>query len=101
MTEMLHAEPSRTIISSSVIDVVWWRYFDAVACPEEEGGFSVFARNYPGVISQAESLAEAKLNIAEAFLLMCDVAGDEMEYSDSPWMPVPADSQQIQVKVGV
>jgi predicted RNase H-like HicB family nuclease len=46
--------------------------FSAVACPEEEGGYSIFAADYPGIVSQGETLEEAKANIAEAFLAMLE-----------------------------
>lgn len=35
-------------------------------CPEEQG-FSIFALNLPGIISQGETESEAVANIAEAF----------------------------------
>lgn len=35
-------------------------------CPEEEGGFSVFALNLPGAASQGETEEEALANIREA-----------------------------------
>jgi predicted RNase H-like HicB family nuclease len=84
-----------------VASVVWRRLFDAVACPEDEGGFSVFAVHYPGVLSQAENIADAKSNIAEAFLLMREVMGEGMTYSESPWMPMSKDCLEFQVKVTV
>lgn len=64
--------------------------FSAIACPEAEddgGGFSVFALHYPGVVSQGETIEEAKENIAEAFLAMLESArkhGRGMEYSSAP-----------------
>jgi predicted RNase H-like HicB family nuclease len=62
--------------------------FAAIACPEEEdGGFSVFALHYPGVVSQGETIEEAQANIAEAFLAILESSrkhGRSMEYSFSP-----------------
>ena len=46
--------------------------FSAIACPEEEGGYSIFAADYPGVVSQGDTLEEAKANIGEAFLAMLE-----------------------------
>ncbi len=46
--------------------------FTAIACPEEEGGYSIFAADYPGVVSQGETLEEVRANIAEAFLAMLE-----------------------------
>jgi predicted RNase H-like HicB family nuclease len=39
----------------------------ALVCPEEEGGYSVYALRLPGVVSQGETEAEALCNIEEAF----------------------------------
>ena len=36
-------------------------------CPEQDGGFSVFALRLPGVASQGETIDEALANIEEAF----------------------------------
>ena len=83
------------------INVCWWRYFDAIACPEDEGGFSVFAVHYPGVISQGETLEEAEANIAEAFLAIRDVIGEDLEYSESPCVDVGPGAHSFRVKVRV
>ena len=75
-----------------IVSVVWSKpeklrhAFLAIACPEEEGGHSIFAANYPGVISQGENLEEAKANIAEAFLGMvesCKKDGKGLQFSPS------------------
>ena len=39
----------------------------AVLCSEPDGGFSVYARNLPGVVSQGETIDEAIENVKEAF----------------------------------
>jgi predicted RNase H-like HicB family nuclease len=73
-----------------------------VICPEEEGGFSVFALNYPGVISQGETFEEAKANITEAFLAVLESRrkhGEAMEFSESPTVDITPDSQRIRVTI--
>lgn len=65
--------------------------FAAIACAEEDGGYSVFALNYPGVVSQGDTLEEAKANIAEAFLGMLEARrkhGEGMSYSYQPVIDV-------------
>ena len=76
--------------------------FVAIACPEEEGGYSVFAINFPGVISQGETLDEVKTNIAEAFLAMLGSRrkhGEDMQFSHSPALDVSADCIRLRIKV--
>jgi len=76
--------------------------FEAVLCPEEEGGFSVFALHYPGVISQGESLEEAKANIAEAFLAVLESRrkhGEPMEHSSRPVVDDTPDCLHIRVTI--
>jgi len=76
--------------------------FIAVACPEDEGGFSVFAVNYPGVISQAESLDEARTNIGEAFLAVLESGrkhSEPMQFSHDPVVNVTPECQYIRVTV--
>lgn len=76
--------------------------FVAFACPEDDGGFSIFAANYPGVVSQGETLDEAKDAIAEAFLAMLQSKrkhGEKMEFSLSPWMDVEPNCKRVRIKV--
>jgi predicted RNase H-like HicB family nuclease len=76
--------------------------FVAIACPEEEGGFSIFALNYPGVVSQGETLDEAKANIAEAFLAVLEARrkrGEEMQFSYNPPVEVPKNCNRLRVIV--
>ncbi len=78
------------------------REFEAVLCPEGEGGFSVFALNYPGVISQGETEEEAEANIAEAFLALLESKekhGEKMEFSQRPTVGRTAGCQAIRVIV--
>ena len=59
--------------------------FLAIACPdEEEGGFAVVAAHIPGVISQGETIEEARINISEAFLATleaCRKHGEPLPFS--------------------
>ena len=76
--------------------------FEAVACPEEEGGYSVFAANYPGVISQGDTLEEAEANVREAFTAMLESRRkhrEKMAFSFSPWMEISPNCKRLRVKV--
>jgi predicted RNase H-like HicB family nuclease len=76
--------------------------FDAVLTPEDEGGYSVFALRYPGVVSQAETVEEAKQNIGDAFLAMLEATkkrGRKLEYSNTPWMDIAFNSLRVRVRV--
>jgi len=77
--------------------------FAAIACPEEEdGGYSVFALNYPGVVSQGETLDEARANISEAFLAMLESArkrGRGMEFSFTPVVDAAPNCVRFRVRV--
>lgn len=76
--------------------------FDAVAAQEDEGGYSVFAVHYPGVVSQGETLDEARENIGDAFLAMLEAArarGSSLEYSLTPWVDFGANPVRLRVKV--
>jgi predicted RNase H-like HicB family nuclease len=76
--------------------------FAAIACPEEEGGFSIFAANYPGVISQGDTLEEATANIAEAFLAVLDSRrrhGEAMEFSIRPVVDIPNNCVRLRIKI--
>ncbi len=72
--------------------------FLAIICPEEEGGFSIYAATIPGVISQGETEDEARQNIAEAFLAMleaCRKRGEPLPYSARPVIDVTPDCRRI------
>jgi predicted RNase H-like HicB family nuclease len=74
--------------------------FAAAICPDEDGGFSVFAVQYPGVISQGDTPDEAKANIAEAFMAMlqaCRKQERPMEYADA--IEVPANCEKAWITI--
>ncbi len=99
----------RIIKSTGRIIAVNWRHpspplheFVAVACPEEDSGYSVFALNYPDVVSQGETLDEAKANIAEAFLAVLEARrkhGEEMRFTQSPVIDIPANCERLRITV--
>jgi predicted RNase H-like HicB family nuclease len=88
---------------------ITWRHqsppsheFEAIACPEEDGGYSAFAVHYPGVISQGDTLDEVKENIAEAFLAMLESRrkhGEGLEFSNQLPVDAPAGSHRLRIKV--
>jgi predicted RNase H-like HicB family nuclease len=91
-----------------IVRVVWMHEtpppheFVAVACPEDDGGYSIFARNYPGIISQGDSLAEAESNIAEAFIAMLEARRkhhEEMLFSQGPALDIPANARLLRIRV--
>jgi predicted RNase H-like HicB family nuclease len=51
-------------------------------CPEDEGGFSIYLPDLPGVASQGESEQEALANIKEAFQGVVEVY---RESGNIPW----------------
>ena len=72
--------------------------FEAALCPESEGGFSIFAVHYPGVISCGDTDEQAKENIADAFLAMLEARrsyGEDMHYSQEPVAPIPAGCTRV------
>jgi len=72
--------------------------FLAVICPEEEGGFSAVALFIPGVISQGETIEEARTNIREAFealLESCKRRGEPLPSSASPVIELTEGSRQV------
>ena len=48
--------------------------FNAVFEPASEGGYIDYIPEFPGVNTQGETLAEAKRNLKEAFMLMVEVS---------------------------
>lgn len=95
MIELLNAMPNvEGRPSKGRLTKIQWRQqlppqreFLAAVCEEEDGGYSVFAVNIPGVVSQGESVDEAKVNIKEAFLAMleaCVKHGEPLPYSYRP-----------------
>jgi predicted RNase H-like HicB family nuclease len=91
-----------------IVRIVWTQQspppheFVAVACPEDGGGYSVFALNYPGVISQGDTLEEAELNIAEAFVAMLEARRkhhEEMLFSRGPALDIPVNAKRLRIKV--
>lgn len=46
--------------------------FTAVYQPADEGGFVAYAEELPGAITQGETLAEARENLAEAIQLVLE-----------------------------
>jgi predicted RNase H-like HicB family nuclease len=90
----------------SVIRITWKQpsppahEFDAILCPEEEGGYSAFAVRYPGVVSQGDTVEEAKENIAEAFLAVLESRrkhGEGLEFSDE--LPVDPSAGSLRVRI--
>ena len=72
--------------------------FEAALVPEDDGGFSVFALNYPGVVSQGDTVEEATANIAEAFQAMRESRikhVETMEFSQTPTVELTTDCQCI------
>lgn len=91
-----------------VVAMSWQAYkvprheFLAIATPEEEGGFSVFAVNIPGVVSQGETLEEARANIAEAFMGMLEVCrkrGESLPYSQRPIVGMNTEDHRLWITV--
>lgn len=89
----MNATPEQSVIPQiQIVSIKSWNHpalheFQAMVCPEEEGGYSIFAINYPGVISQGETIEEAEDNIKDAFLSVLNSRknhGEEMEYSHRP-----------------
>jgi predicted RNase H-like HicB family nuclease len=75
--------------------------FQAIAFTEEDGGFSVVAENYPGVISQGDTLTEAKENIADAFLQFLTAhkqLKQQLSYTQRPWFETNGTSHRFRVK---
>ena len=110
MTAMTLVPQSARAIKSrgSVVRITWQQQspppheFVAVACPEEDGGYSAFAANYPGVISQGETLDEVRENIAEAFLAVLESKrkhGEEMEFSYESCPDITADCIRLRIKI--
>ena len=78
------------------------REFQAIACPEGEGGYSVFAANYPGVISEGDTLEEAKKNITEAFLAMLEARrehGEAMEFVHPSAIDIPDNAKRFRIRI--
>ena len=78
------------------------REFQAAICPEEEGGYSVVALHFPGVVSQGETIEEAKANIAEAFTAMLEARrkrGEDMQFSATPALDLSEDCQRVWITV--
>lgn len=76
--------------------------FAAVACPENDGGYSAFALHYPDVISQGDSLEEVRDNLAEAFLAVMESRrkhGEIMEFTRAPCCDIPKNSKRLWISV--
>jgi predicted RNase H-like HicB family nuclease len=58
-------------------------------CPEDEGGFSVFALRLPGVASQGQTVEEALANIADAVKVSIEQYLEQ--FGSIPWSDVNAD----------
>jgi predicted RNase H-like HicB family nuclease len=103
------AKPNNTRLQRGRIVTPTWQKpsrpthkFLAVFYPEEEGGFSAFAQRYPGIVSQGETVDEAKANIKEAFVAMlaaCRKRGKSLEFSNEPMIEVHAACQQAWITV--
>ena len=104
--ETLHH--SQNAVSGLLLSAAWRTYtqrheFWAAMCPDDEdGGFTAFAINYPGVVSEGETLDEAKANIAEAFAAMLHSRrshGESMRYSREPVMDIPVGAAKVRIAV--
>ena len=76
--------------------------FRAALCPEEEGGFSIFAIHLAGVVSQGDTEAEAVENIREAFLAMlesCQKHNEPLPFSAQPVVELAPDCRLLWIKV--
>ncbi|PAY20548.1 hypothetical protein CKO51_05750 [Rhodopirellula sp. SM50] len=77
--------------------------FQAVAIPDDDdGGFSISAIHYPGVISEGDTLSEAVKNVAEAFLAMLESRqshGESMMYSEIPVTEFTGKAQIVRIVV--
>lgn len=76
--------------------------FHAAIIPEEEGGFSAIAIHYPGVVSQGETIEEARANVAEAFLALLEarqVHGEALYYSIQPIVDLPRNCKRTWIDV--
>ena len=102
MTTIPEIHPCQVIHPSRgrIVSVEWSEHskppheFLVVLCPEEEGGFSVFAPYFPGVVSQGETKDEAEQNIREAFQAMfeaCKKLDQPVAYSPSPTVEIGPD----------
>ena len=108
MSKLLHEQAAEPVPVVGILSVRFKQItpppheFLAIACAEDEGGFSVFAANVPGVISQGETIEEAKANISEAFLGMlqaCRKRGEPLPYSYQPIVELTGDCQKFWVVV--
>ena len=76
--------------------------FVALLCPEEEGGFSIFALHYAGIISQGETQEEAEANIMDAFRAMLESRrkhGQRLEFSERPVVEETQGCKRIRVTI--
>lgn len=96
-------EPPGTLVDiSHEVPAAKTSGFAAIVTPESEGGYSVIAAHYPGVISQGETLDEALENIADAFLAMkeaCEATGDKMPFSVENTAEMTSAARQFWVTV--
>jgi len=54
--------------------------YNVIFTAEKEGGFSVYAPDLPGCISQGETFEEAQKNIREAIELYLEQADEELYF---------------------
>ncbi|MFG0268020.1 MAG: type II toxin-antitoxin system HicB family antitoxin [Rhodopirellula sp. JB055] len=90
-------------------EVVGWRYpsdncytFEAVLTPDEDGGFVICAKHYPGIVSDGDSADEAIQNIQEAFLALAEsrkAHNESMMYSEEPVVEIESDSKVIRILI--
>jgi predicted RNase H-like HicB family nuclease len=69
---------------------------------EDDGGFSIVAARYPGVVSQGETIEEAKANISEAFIGMLEARrkrGEPLEYTQRPIVEMTPGCQRLWITV--
>ena len=98
VSELLTAEASRWVVPARNRHEL-----QAVVTPDDDdGGFTICAMHYPGVISEGDTLKEAIGNLGDAFLLMLESRrehGETMMYSDAPVTEIPSNSQIVRVVI--
>ncbi len=71
--------------------------FRAVFVHDEDGGYTVFAANLPGVVSEGETVSEATANITEAFELAIETYKDLGR--PIPWKKVQSECKACIIKL--
>ena len=72
----------------------------SVVIERESEGFSAFALNFPGVLSEGDTFDHAIENVKDAFLAMRDAMREiqkPMKFSSRPWRERSADSKLMRI----